>query len=205
MNAVSNNLNRWEALLDALMAFDEHAKPVGLYAPEEFNPTTPPAPRAKIEWEQIYAPTLKAAGCFVKRPRVREFSDGRYSFVTRARQDGHLQVVRLSKIKVRKYGNAYRVDPWRKFPERWLEAGMERKVSALDQQRYHSMQCKDCHLLLFVGFSAEEEPFAEELAHLEQETAWPKWTTRFSQRIWPDPHNRKFNTIAALWTYEPIS
>lgn len=188
-------------MLDALVAFDERAKPVGLYAPEELDAKFAAAPRFQADWELVLTPTLLALGSVPeKKPSARQFQEGRFGFVTPEGLNGWLQVVRQSKIKVRRYGDTYRVDPHHDFSKRWERAAMKTKLSALDVRRQRFAQAVE--LLLFIGFATEPEPYAAEFAALEAATKWTRKAIGFTQRIWADPYNRKFNTLAALWAHE---
>jgi len=203
MNAELNQKIRWEGILDAMAEFDQQAKPVGLYAPEELGIKAHTRSRSDAEWKEVLAPTLKAMGCRFDRHRWVAPREGRFSFIAPDHLDGYLQVVRLSKVKVRRYGNAYRVDPHHNFSERWQKAGIDSKISALASESRWKSYGFSHRLLLLIGFSTEANPFSNELADLEQDSGWPKKPISYVSRSWPDPHNRKFNTFAALWIYEP--
>lgn len=183
----------WEQLINALADFDQKSAPAGLYAPEERFPETKLTPRLQIDWTVTISPALKSLGC------SRMSSPGRepFTFTAPDKKPGKLQVVRCSKIKVRKYGNAYRIDPHNDFSARWAEANLAGSLASLWKGYY------DYELLLFIGFSAEMEPFERELEDLKETTGWPKRPLDFFERTWADPHKRKFNTYIALWVHEP--
>jgi hypothetical protein len=184
MNKQLPMAENWNVILDALQAFDHAAAPVGLYAANEFRrPTAPEAP-FRVEWELALAPALMAAGC---NPLGIDTSRLKHGCFDLKRGDvvESVRLVRLSVIKVRKYGNGYRVDPHLDHTQRWKELAMESQIKA------HSRYGR--HALIFIGFTADKHPFAKELASLgnnRQPTA---------QRFWPDPHGRGFNTFTALW------
>jgi hypothetical protein len=175
----------WNRILDALQSFDQFAAPVGLYAANEFRrPTAPEAP-FRVEWELALAPAFKAAGCNPLGLEQRWLKHGCFG-LQRGGVVESVQLVRLSVIKVRKYGNGFRVDPHLDHTQRWKELALESQIKAHSQYRRHA--------LIFIGFTADKHPFAKELAALgnsRQPTA---------QRFWPDPHGRGFNTFTALWT-----
>lgn len=93
-----------------------------------------------------------------------------------------LKVARLSKIKVRRYGNAYRVDPHLDFSARWTEVNLSGLLN--DLAKYNSRP--GC-LLLFIGFAAESEPFSAELDELQSGTAFQLRFNRAAIRTWDDP------------------
>ncbi len=185
MNPETTTKMDWNCILDALQTFDNSAAPVGLYAANEFRrPTAPEAP-FRVEWELALVPAFRAAGCNPLAIEQRWLKHGVFGL-----QAGGIvetcEVARLSMIKVRKYGNGYRVDPHIDHAQRWKELSLQTRIK-------WTLRCSRA-ALVFIGFSADKHPFAKELAELgnnRQPTA---------QRFWPDPHGRGFNTFTALWT-----
>ena len=189
----SDNISEWSLLLEALHDFDVKASPVGLYAAEEYKMKGHPQPHLKVEWEQCLKPAMKSLGC---NPVGRaKFTAHRLS--VQFQPGGKvrcLSVSRLSKVKVRKFGNAYRVDPHHDFSARWDEANIGRILN--DLWRYRG---RPGGLLLFIGFAAELEPFSGEFGELQSGTAFRQRFSRAIVRTWDDPHGRGFKVIAALW------
>jgi hypothetical protein len=185
--------HEWSSLLEALYDFDTKIAPVGLYAAEEYQMQDKPQPRLKVEWEQCLKPVMKTMGC---NPIGRVSYDQNRASIRF--QDGGsiccLKVSRLSKIKVRRYGNAYRVDPHHDFSARWNETNLSGSLN--DLARFYS---RPGSLLLFLGFAAEPEPFSTELDELQSGTAFQRRFNRATIRSWEDPHGRGFKVMAASW------
>ncbi len=115
-------------LLDALDAFDQQTLPLGLYACEEFQAKDKPFRRLHQEWQLCLKPCLDALGC---RSDWSDLLDGRVIFDLPDGSHAEMWVVRTSKIKVRKFGSAYRIDSHQKYQERWKELRLERELSNL--------------------------------------------------------------------------
>ncbi len=178
-------------LNSAMRRFDEKAKPFGLYAISE-------SPDQSI-WRGVFQPTLAKLGYHeAKKRQSQSFPSG----LCFRKMDGSrlwLQFESISKIKVRKYGNAYRVDPHHDFAKRWQDANL-----AAHLERLSTEETQDERVLLFLGFANEAEAFEEELAGLALKTraitALSK--AKFATESWIDPHGRKFRTICACWAWE---
>jgi len=183
----------WSSLLDTLREFDVKIAPVGLYAAEEYQMQHDPQPRLKVEWEQCLKPAMKAIGC---NPIGRVNYDRNCASIQfkAGASISCLKVARLSKIKVRRYGNAYRVDPHLDFSARWTEANLSGLLN--DLAKYDS---RPGSLLIFIGFAAELEPFSAELDELQSGTAFQRRFNKAIIRTWDDPHGRGFKVLAALW------
>lgn len=161
----------WPQLLVKLQAFDTAIAPLGLYAAEEHQMQDKPRRRLEVEWGQCLKPAMKAMGC---NPVGRVFYERDQASIE-FRQGGTigcLKVIRLSKIKVRRYGSAYRVE------------------------EYHS---RPGGLLLFLGLAAEAEPFASEIDELQAGSSFQQRFSNATTRTWDDPHGRGFKVLAALW------
>jgi hypothetical protein len=182
--------NQLEKLLEALHDLDVKAAPHGLYAIREHQAKEGELhPEFKMEWDLALAPALKGLKCnppkFTKAPPVNVFVFQKTAPIST------LALVRLSKIKVRKYGNAYRVDPHHDFTTRWNDAGMEALLTA-------AMEWSK-RLVLFIGFSDEAEPFAKEFAELEETKTFRENMAEPIRRAWDDPHERGFKVMVSLW------
>lgn len=180
----------WIRILESLREFDHVAKPFGLYAANEFRrPEGPEAPLI-VEWELALKPAFKACGCNAQRTSRLDLKNGRFRFQNGGPLDV-LDVVRLSKIKVRKYGNAFRVDPHLDFSNRWRKTALDSHLGKVATDGWNRRRA-----LLFIGFSAEPSPFKSELKGLP---------TRFcptAQLVWDDPHGRGFKTRAVVWSFD---
>src|SRR5262245_30121342 len=106
------NINDATTVLRAAMrSLDESASPYGLYAIGEM-----PA-RGKQGFRGfVFEPTLAKLGYMKMK--------GRLGFRTASGQRLSVGLRSVSKIKVRKYGNAHRVDPHHDYAERWKGADL---------------------------------------------------------------------------------
>ncbi|MCP5520420.1 MAG: hypothetical protein H7A46_02580 [Verrucomicrobiales bacterium] len=184
----------WNILLEALQNWDRHAAPVGLYAAEEYRMTEKPQPRLVVEWNEVIAPTLRRMGCHVLRPARQHFLREGQFWVQQTSWLHVLSVVRVAKIKVRCYGNSYRVDPCVDFAARWREAELGTRLRGL-RKRYP----QGGYALLFLGFAKEQRPFRKELQELTGECSFARAFDTEVSRVWDDPHGRAFQTIAVIW------
>ena len=121
-----------EELLDALTELDAQTAPLGLYACEEFGMAERPFPRLHPEWNRAIAPRLKALG---GEPGYANLRDGEFTFTLPTGERAELQIVRLSKIKVRKFGSAYRIDNHTSFRERWQALRLDQTLKAVGNHR----------------------------------------------------------------------
>ena len=197
------NPSRWDRLIDALVSFDMSAAPVGLYAAEEFRMKSGPHPRMKVEWDQALSPALKELGCVCGRPETAAMRDGRFTFVSQDGMAGSLEVVPLSAIKVRRYGNGYRLDPHLDLSARWKKSEIAEKASLLSRRNWKGDSASEIRLLLLLGFASERLPFAARLREIQSKAEAAKKPLLYTDRIWADPHGRGFNIVAALWVFEP--
>ncbi len=182
--------NELEKLLEALHELDVKAAPHGLYAIREYQAKEGELhPEFKMEWELALAPVLKELKCnppkFTRPVRENVFGFQRTTPLE------ELAMVRLSKIKVRKFGNQYRVDPHQDFSQRWKESGIE---ALMTQTMKHPG-----NILLFIGFSDETEPFVEEFTKLETTKTFQEKMAEPIRRVWDDPHGRGFKVVVSLW------
>lgn len=194
-----------DELLKALEAFDAQIVPQGLYAAEEHGHN---ATRQKwrLEWDQCLMPCLRSLGAICAANGA--FSSNYWRMNQRlgtamARFDipQHtsitLDMIKLSKIKVRMYGNSHRIDPHRDFSARWEECQL-----ASHLKRYQPTSSSQSMLLL-VGFDGNKEPFRKQLQQLREDRNWEHFGWTLHTRSWPDPHHRGFHTLAAIWIPTP--
>lgn len=193
-------------ILDALEAFDRETAPLGLYACEEFRMKKTPDPRLRQEWERI-STSLSAHGCGVASGQIR---NGRRSpflasaivhFTLPDGQVATMRMLRTSKIKVRKFGSAYRADAHVKYAERWDELQMDRMLSDLWKPSAVALRRVNMRLLLFIGFASDARPFHQELSQLKEEVDWEQHGARYETRGWTDRYNRGFGVRVSCWTH----
>jgi len=184
--------DKWMLLLDKLQDFDLELAPVGLYGIRDSGNPAVPHPLLKLEWERLLKPLMHSLGC---NPTKHWLADKRGDFRF---QDGGpielLRVVRLSKIKVRKYGNAYRVDPHNEFEHRWKEAAIGATLDHLWKWR-----TRTASLVLLIGFAKERNPFSKELSQLQDTSTFKKRFQSALVKTWDDPYKRGFKLITVLW------
>lgn len=134
-------------LLEAIKALDEEFTPVGLYGSDQ-----------GLVFTKVIYPAFKGAGF-----RVATLGKtNQYAYFEPRSGEGEAEVVELvsvSKIKVRSFGNRHRVDSTIRHDERWPDKKLQRLVAGLgghpkwDRRTY----------VIFLGFASEEVPFAREL------------------------------------------
>lgn len=191
-----------EGLLDALEVLDQKTAPFGLYACEEYRAKTEPFPRLHQEWHLALKPRLQQLGCRTMGPgpiadRGGPTLAGTY-FTTADGTGMRMVVARISKVKVRKFGSAYRVDPQKRFRERWDELRLHRILGQLWTPS--EVNSRDqLHLLLLICFAKEEEPFAAELSELDQQIHWRSHGAQFLSRTWLDSYERGLHVRLCAW------
>lgn len=189
-NAVGS---KWSILLDKLSEFDQQIAPVGLYGIRDYNSQSSPHPPFKVEWELLLKPVMKGLGCNSAKYSFLKPKAGSFLFQETA-PIRYLRVVRLSKIKVRKYGNAYRVDPHQEFEQRWKEIAIDSILN--EAWKWRSAQNS---LVLMIGFADEATPFSKEINALQATQTFKQRFQPALTKVWDDPHGRGFKVIAALW------
>lgn len=175
-------------LLDALEEFDKSTPPLGLYACEELLPPSP-RPNYHPEWTLCLKPYLKQLDASLSSGEIRQ---GSVAFHLPGGTEVSLRLLRTSKVKVRKFGSRYRVDPHNKYEERWRELQLEQHLRQLWKYNWR-------RVLLFIGFDRAAEPFEEELASLSATTRWEKRNIGYLTRTWPDRYERSFSVRLCAW------
>lgn len=112
-----------------------------------------------------------------------------------------MRMVRTSKVKVRRFGSAYRMDNHVKHGERWSELRMDRLLSDLWKPSTLAYDRHELRLLLFVGFAAEARPFHRELSELQADTDWEPHGASYETRCWKDRFQRGFGTRLSCWSF----
>ncbi|GEP43457.1 hypothetical protein [Brevifollis gellanilyticus] len=189
-----------DELLKSLEDFDAKIAPQGLYAAEEHVPESTHQ-KWRLEWDQCLTPCLQALGAVC-------IANGRFGYNWRMNkrpgtamagfglpQKEHitLDMIKISKIKVRVYGDSHRIDPHLDFSKRWEEYQLASHLKRYQPDKTHQ------NMLLLVGFDGHKDPLRKELLQLREDRNWEHFGWTLSTRSWPDPHRRGFNTLAALW------
>ena len=170
-------------LLQQLKAFDEGLAPAGMYASD----------RGLLFTKVIY-PFFKAAGF-----RVGTYGKtGLHAYfeIPGEQNTRRLDFVSISKVKVRAFGNRYRIDDHVDHGEGWNAKAMEKLVSALPGPN----QASQPNWVMFVGYAAEQAPFELEIESLRESVKWDARGTCFDSLSWRDPHGRDFSTRVCLWS-----
>jgi len=188
-----------QSLLRELQQLDRQLAPQGMYAAEE-HAVAVSRERWLVEWNECMSSCLRSHGC--QAPKVSHLK-GRWDSIRKERRLIHafvlpnnepcaIELFRLSKIKVRRYGNAHRIDPSRHFSERWQNLNLSARLKR--QDRWPEPQ-----MVLLVGFDDKAAALSKELAALKESTNWQNNGWSFLTLHWPDPHGRGFYTRVALW------
>ncbi|BAU14581.1 hypothetical protein LEP3755_51300 [Leptolyngbya sp. NIES-3755] len=197
-------------LLAILEQFDETVLPLGLYACDDLVEAEPQSkPSRYQEWHKAIAPYLKMQGYSVGNPRVQMESNSsgkfrpkhsmyRTRFQTPAFGVVNCTVIRFSKIKVRKYGSAYRVDIHEERAERWKETDVSGHISNLWKQPELGKD-RYVELVLVIGFDKAQDPLGRELLELQRDLKWEEKKVVYLTRVWQDKADRGFGVRLGAW------
>jgi len=177
------------ALLESLDVLDQSLDPHGLYACHDLDPAGS-ARTLHREWATALQPALVQLGArdfFASAP----FDQATFTLSPL----GQCQVTlrRLAKIRVRRFGSAYRVDDRVEYPERWRRADIP---ALLNDLRHPKPQARNgLHVLVLVGFTREAQPFEKELESMESAMRG----LEFQTRTWLDRYGRAFSVGLMAW------
>ena len=189
-----------DALLMQLYQFDQDTAPFGLYACEHFKA----APgqrfhRGQIEWQHCLKTTLKRIGCRT----TNEFqNDGRYTFYLPDDRSAQLQFTRVSKIKVRQFGDTHSADASVRLSRRWEGSHIERQLTDLWNRSDHKRSDIGAGILILVGFDPAATPFEKEITTLQKEVPWQHHGIKTTSHSWLDRYNRRFSVRLQAWINE---
>ena len=113
-----------------------------------------------------------------------------------------LALVKISNIKVRKYGSGYQVDKQENRAGRWENADLEGQISKMwtHQQRWSHVPKSGAHIVLFIGYDKTQRPFEHELEQLRESGKWENRAVTFQSQIWEDKAGRNFNIRLCAWS-----
>ena len=178
----------------AFRAFDESAEPQGLYAINEYRAGGTPHREHFGDWRFIIQPTIERLEySFHRKIGARALKEGTF-FAVGSGSMLDITLLRCSKIKVRRYGNAYRVDPHHDFSERWKELRLAGRI----RSHVHPFVATE-RILLFLGFDQGPRPFHREFSALHEKLGATEQSAIFTQDQWADPHGRGFETLCVSW------
>jgi hypothetical protein len=181
-------------LHSAFRAFDESAAPQGLYAISEFRAGPQPKPQNLADWQLILNPTIERLGYETpKKIAAKSVEAGRF-LCFGDRKQLSIELVRFSKIKVRLYGDTYRLDPHVDFAERWKQLRLSGRIRSnvhpfWDHQR----------ILFLIAFAKGPRAFHRELSELHEKLGATEQSAVHTKDQWSDPHGRGFETLCASW------
>ena len=170
-------------LLDQIRSLDSALVPVGIYGSDQ-----------GLIFTKVVYPEFKARGF-----RVASFSKaGSFAYFEYpgSKQSRRLEFMSVAKIKVREFGDHYRLDPKVDHRDRWDQKKLQKVLSRL----WSASDIDRITHVLFVGYGTGEQPFHGELAELRQSLDWDRKEVLFEAQCWSDPHGRGFVTHAAIWT-----
>lgn len=191
-------------VLDVIEAFDAATAPFGLYAARDILLE----PRPKEVLGDFLTLTQRRPELRSLQPFINELSN--VTNWAKGNQKGFrfaapnlglvdLDLVRTSKIKVRMYGSAYRLDKHENFSRRWEQLHLGDSIIQLWKPLGDYGSPSDVRMLLFLGFDRAARPFERELAELKPHQNRETHGVAFVSRQWEDRFDRKFFVRAALW------
>ena len=110
------------------------------------------------------------------------------------------EVVRLYKIKVRKFGEHYQRDKHRNHADRWEDARIKTRLANLWSNTDDVVALR---LLLFIGFDKTPEPFGGKLFELQENEGknLSAHGVRYFTRTWRDRYERNFCVQLSIWAH----
>ena len=183
-----------EGMLDALDEFDKSISPLGLYSSDDLGGRNRGRHPQWNEWTKCLAPHLQKQGS----EGVEKYLDEKQKTLFDVPELGftQFQIVRLSKIKVRKFGEHYQMDKHRNYADRWEDASMKKHLTNLWSETDDVVKLR---LLLLIGFDKTEMPFGGALHELLQATNWQNHEVQYFTRTWQDRYERNFGVRLSLW------
>lgn len=190
-------------LSTAFRRYDESAKPLGLYAISEARGLEKPDQENWGDLNFVLKPVLGELGYTIfAGAQGRMLREGEFYFFRPESSMLFIRLVRLSKVKVRQFGNAYHVDPHDDFTARWQEARVDSLIRKMADSKYHFRYVENQSVqsvLTFLGFAKEDRPFFKELAELAENVPGAVNRAATISDAWADPHGRGFHTLCSCW------
>lgn len=166
-------------LIEHLRKADPEIEPSGLYAADK-----------QLLWTKVLYPFLKQ-----NRAKIGNSCPGK--FVCFRDANGREAILRLfscSAIKVRQFGDRFAMDRRINYHDRWDDRRIKTEIWNLWKKADGVRR-----LLAVIGFDRGNDPFSKEFAHLSQEIDWAANGVLFAKQAWPDPRNRGFSCLVAVW------
>ncbi|PTY06043.1 hypothetical protein DB346_01370 [Verrucomicrobia bacterium LW23] len=203
-------------LIDALDALDVALPGFGLYASLDSELPASVKPRVrvpgwKVEYQQALKPRLLELGCIIDEGAEFSFSQPVIRLMTNTEHVCEIRLLRLSVLKVRKYGDGYQMDRHVNYKARWNELGLAEAIHWLtdppragtswpERRQAKVAPDPDCRIVAFLGFDKSDTPFRRELQELELHSNWTRLGIETFSRTWKDRYGRNFTTLIQCWT-----
>jgi hypothetical protein len=191
-------------LLMVLEQFDESILPLGLYSCDDLVTTKRKGFKQDFqEWYRAIAPYLQDRGYVTDY--VRSINDYAYSSKLRLSNLGSVDftIVKISKIKVRKYGSDYKVDIHEDRAQRWKDTNMRSHLRQLWKPTI-AVDNPAIRIVVLIGFDKSPHPFRRELLELEDSLQLANRGVTHLSREWADKADRHFHIRLAAWA-SPLS
>ena len=190
-----------EGLVNCLEQFDTDILPLGLYASDELVETNP-VKSTYQEWKRAIFPFLASKGGSPRAIVPSNNSLSRASCTFAALGSIEIALVKISNIKVRKYGSGYQVDKQEDRLGRWEKADLEGQISQMWTPRYRwsGVPKSSAHIVLFIGYDKTQRPFERELNELRESGKWENRSVAYQSQIWQDKAGRGFNIRLCAWS-----
>ena len=187
--------------MDCLEQFDAAILPLGLYASDELAGTNPVRSTYQ-EWKGAIFPFLESKG---GSPRaIVPFNNSLSRASCNFAELGKLEIalVKISNIKVRKYGSGYQVDKQEDRSGRWKHADLEGQISRMwtANSQGRGIPKTVSHIVLFIGYDKTQRPFERELEQLRESGKWENRNVTYQSQIWEDKAGRGFNIRVCAWS-----
>lgn len=188
-----------EGLLDALESFDQKIAPLGLYASGDLAKDEKTRPWQ--EWYLCLKPHFQQSGGAGSRYPCDQGKQNLMShFSLPEIERVYFNLIKISKIKVRKYGSHYRLDKHENYDERWKELKIDKHLGVLLKSPASLVNLRaTLNVVLFIGFDKRHDAFADELRQLRQQLKWDERGALYFTRAWPDRYERGFGVRLSLW------
>ena len=188
-------------LADCLEQFDTKILPLGLYASDELTDARPVRPSYQ-EWEGAIFPFLKSHRSFTGGFSPSNNFLSHASCTCAGLGNVKIALIKISNIKVRKYGSGYQVDKQEDRSGRWGKADLEGQISQMwtKQERWPESPKTSPHIVLFIGYDKTPRPFEHELEQLRESGKWENRNVTYQSQIWEDKAGRGFNIRLCAWS-----
>ncbi len=188
-------------LVDCLEQFDTAILPLGLYASDELAGANPVRSTYQ-EWQGAIFPFLESQGCGASRfSPIDNFSS---TAICHSPSIGTvtLALVKVSNIKVRRYGSGHYVDRQENRLGRWEKADLSGQLGQLWKpfgSRTYSWEI-DARIVMFISYDKAQRPFEGELEELRESTKWENKAVAYQTQTWGDKAGRGFNIRLCAWS-----